>query len=170
MRHHLYDKKKACPALVNDLLLTDDIKDYILANHFYRPPVVQAPSKTPARQRVTQVELIHAIEQQASSVSLKVVAVCEYIYLVYVREFKIRGEPIYKIGRSTQENLNRFKQYPKGSLLLLLLACKDCVSTERALLAKFKTKYTQCTEYGTEYFNGNSDEMIRDVFNEIMLS
>jgi hypothetical protein len=43
MRKHLYDKIKPCPKILNDIDLTDDIKDYILANHVYRlpPPTLQ---------------------------------------------------------------------------------------------------------------------------------
>jgi len=158
--------KGTCSPIVQQIELTEEIKQIVLDVRIYRP--IPASVQKPTIQQITHVELLNSIENQASSVSLKVIAVCEYIYLVYVREFKIRGETVYKLGRSTQENLSRYKQYPKGSLLLLLLACKDCVNVERSLIDKFKNKYTQCTEYGTEYFNGDSDEMIRDVFKEIM--
>ena len=34
-------------------------------------------------------------------------------------------ENIYKIGMSEQENLTRFKQYPKGSKLLLQIILRE---------------------------------------------
>lgn len=38
MYNHLYKKKKHCPKLLNDIELTDEIKEYIMDNHFYRIP------------------------------------------------------------------------------------------------------------------------------------
>jgi hypothetical protein len=37
MRRHLYSNIKSCPKLLNDIELTDEIKDYILANRVYDP-------------------------------------------------------------------------------------------------------------------------------------
>jgi hypothetical protein len=39
MRKHLY-KKKPCPKILNTIELTDDIKEYILANHVYNIPII----------------------------------------------------------------------------------------------------------------------------------
>jgi coenzyme F420-reducing hydrogenase alpha subunit len=44
MRNHLYNLKKPCPRLANDIELTDEIKEYILANRIYRIP---APASAP---------------------------------------------------------------------------------------------------------------------------
>lgn len=38
MYRHLYNNKKECPALVSPIVLTDDIKAYILSNRVYHPP------------------------------------------------------------------------------------------------------------------------------------
>ncbi len=38
----------------------------------------------------------------------------EYIYLIQEREFINSKQPIYKIGRTKQNNYKRFEQYPKG--------------------------------------------------------
>jgi hypothetical protein len=37
MRNHLYKKLKACPAIREQLQLTDEVKEYILDNRVYRP-------------------------------------------------------------------------------------------------------------------------------------
>jgi predicted RNA-binding Zn-ribbon protein involved in translation (DUF1610 family) len=37
MRRHLYLSKNTCPALNNNIELTEDIKEYILANRIYKP-------------------------------------------------------------------------------------------------------------------------------------
>jgi hypothetical protein len=42
-----------------------------------------------------------------------------YIYLIKEREFIKTKEPIYKIGKTKQEKLQRIKSYPNGSILLL---------------------------------------------------
>ena len=44
----------------------------------------------------------------------------QYLYLLQTREFINSGKPIYKVGRTTQENLKRLNQYPKDSRL-----CED---------------------------------------------
>ena len=44
----------------------------------------------------------------------------EFIYLIKEREFIKTKEKIYKIGKTKQENLQRIKSYPNGSILLLL--------------------------------------------------
>lgn len=48
MRRHLYDGKTTCKALKRDIILTDEIKEYILENHAYveSNPVTQPPSVT----------------------------------------------------------------------------------------------------------------------------
>ena len=39
-----------------------------------------------------------------------------YVYLLQQREFLKTKEDIFKVGMTTQENHERFKQYPKGSI------------------------------------------------------
>ena len=41
-----------------------------------------------------------------------------FIYIIKIREFVNNNQNIYKIGRTTQDNLKRFNNYPKGSILL----------------------------------------------------
>ena len=44
-----------------------------------------------------------------------------YIYLIQEREFLTQNSPIYKIGKSGQENCRRLNSYPKGSKLILCI-------------------------------------------------
>ena len=87
----------------------------------------------------------------------------QYIYLVQEREFTKTGEPIYKIGKTKQENLTRFKQYSKGSRMLCQLISKDCDEDERILLSKFRTSYVPRKDVGSEYFEGDYEKMIQDI-------
>ena len=44
IRRHLYQLKKQCPSLSNDIELTDEIKQYILDNRIYKIPEIKAPT------------------------------------------------------------------------------------------------------------------------------
>jgi hypothetical protein len=166
MRDHLYILAKPCSATFNDVELTDSIKEYIMNNRCYRETKPSKPASTPAPAPAPAPTIIHVDASSASpcaSISLRVVAKCEYVYLIYVREFLMRNEPVYKIGKTTQVGLTRFGGYPKGSVLLYLQSCVDCTQAEREIMALFKSKYEQCTEYGTEYFRGDEMEMMCDM-------
>ena len=88
----------------------------------------------------------------------------EYIYLLQEREFIRMNEPIYKIGKTTQENHTRFFQYPKGSKLLLQIICDNCHINEKLIKKTFNKKYKQRKDYGIEYFEGDLKYMIMDIF------
>ena len=60
-----------------------------------------------------------------------------YIYLLKEREFLKTKEEILKVGMTTKINHERFNQYPKGSLLLFQMICKDCKKIEKNVLKKF---------------------------------
>lgn len=82
-----------------------------------------------------------------------------YIYLIHVREFKIQGKPIYKIGR-TNDIIRRFSQYPKNSDLLFVMPVKNTVQYETILINTFIRDFNHKKEYGKEYFEGDSMKMI----------
>ena len=90
-----------------------------------------------------------------------------YIYLVQEREFINTKENIYKLGKSRQENTARVKQYPKGSKLLLQHICNDCDMFEKKLISDFKNKYKHRKDLGNEYFEGDYNDMIKDIHNKI---
>jgi hypothetical protein len=78
------------------------------------------------------------------------------------------NENVYKIGKTSQQTLNRFSQYPKGSKVLLLIACNNCNETENNILKLFKKKYKNRIDYGNEYFEGNYKEMTKDIINLVI--
>ena len=90
---------------------------------------------------------------------------CEYIYLIHTREFYNLNKNIYKIGKTKQENLKRFNNYPKGSKLLFQIICNNCDLAEKELLKIFKLKYNLESYIGLEYFSGNYISMIQDIYN-----
>jgi hypothetical protein len=90
-----------------------------------------------------------------------------YIYLIQEREFIKTNEPIYKIGKSKQDAMKRMNQYPKGSICLLHINCDDCDKTEKILIKLFKNKYKHKSNIGNEYFEGDSNNMMEDIFTYI---
>ena len=56
-----------------------------------------------------------------------------YIYLLQTRECLAIRQNIYKIGKTTQPLLKRFKQYPKGAVLLHQTICVNCHTLEQQL-------------------------------------
>ena len=89
------------------------------------------------------------------------------IYLICEREFIKSGESVFKIGRSAQEGLKRFKSYPKGSQLLLQVSCLDCKKSEKSLIAKFKQTYKPRPDIGAEYFEGCKYRMMDDIYDYV---
>jgi T5orf172 domain-containing protein len=92
----------------------------------------------------------------------------EYIYLLKDRTSIELNNNIFKIGKTKQENLKRFNGYQKGFKIILLIKCNNCNDIESKIINKFKIKYIQCNDYGTEYFEGNYLQMIIDI-TEIIL-
>lgn len=90
-----------------------------------------------------------------------------YIYLLRTREFVTANQNVYKIGRTNQTHTNRFKQYPKGSELILQYSCKDCIACEKGLLYIFRVNYIKRKDIGSEYFEGDVISMKRDIHNFI---
>jgi len=89
-----------------------------------------------------------------------------YIYILQTREFINAEKNIYKIGKSGQENLKRFNSYPKGSKLIMQVICSDCNIVEKNIIDLFKEKYTQKKDIGTEYFEGDINQMKDDIYDE----
>lgn len=91
----------------------------------------------------------------------------QYIYLIQERTAVAINKPIYKIGRTTQLNFNRFKAYGKGYKILLHVVCDNCIDLELKLINLFKSKYIHSTDYGNEYFEGDYKLMIKDILTYI---
>jgi hypothetical protein len=91
------------------------------------------------------------------------------IYLLREREFINTDEPIYKIGRSTTTIKIRMYGYPKGSELIYLSNVIDCVSLERKLIDLLNDKFIKRKDIGNEYFEGNLEDMLKVIRDEIEL-
>ena len=64
----------------------------------------------------------------------------------------------YKIGMSRENDLCRLKTYHKGTRFICVMSCKYPKTLEGILKTCFKNKYKLIA--GSEYFEGNEDEML----------
>jgi hypothetical protein len=89
-----------------------------------------------------------------------------FVYLLQTRESRQLNENVYKIGRTHQAGLQRFNNYPNGSLLKFHAECSDAKSMERKLINIFSEKFKNVSLYGTEYFEGDPNEMMKIIYQE----
>lgn len=82
-----------------------------------------------------------------------------YFYLIHIREFIISNQSIYKLGKTTCIK-RRFTQYPKNSKLIFSKKIENKDETENHMKHIFKKKFNQRLDIGTEYYEGDIDEII----------
>lgn len=86
----------------------------------------------------------------------------QYVYLLHSKVHINSKEHVYKIGK-TRNFPGRFQQYPKGSVVLSVWNCRDCSRIEKEILIKFRLKYEERRDAGSEYFQGDWREMRNDI-------
>lgn len=91
-----------------------------------------------------------------------------YIYVIKEREFLKTKENIYKIGKTKQNNFNRFKQYPKNSILLYYRKTKCCDIVEKRIINKLSENFEQQKNIGREYFKGNIMNILIEIVQIIL--
>ena len=87
----------------------------------------------------------------------------QYVYLLQTREFRNSRQPIYKIGRTKQENFKRFGNYDKGFVMLFQGSCRDCEKLEKQIIILFSNKYKRRLDLGQELFEGDQLRMMGDM-------
>jgi len=83
----------------------------------------------------------------------------EYIYLLKT------NINIYKVGKTKQENLFNF---PDDSNVLLCILCKDCDNKQKRILKEFRKKFIHKKFIDLEYFEGDPNNMINIILEEII--
>ena len=89
-----------------------------------------------------------------------------YIYLIREREFLLRNEPVFKIGRGEQDADRIVKRvatgYKKGSEIWLTTRCPISLykQAENTLKNTFRERFTEHGD-GSEYFSGDPTEMVK---------
>jgi hypothetical protein len=88
-----------------------------------------------------------------------------YIYLIHCRASVNCNEPVYKIGQ-TINFIKRVSQYDKGSVPIFMLYVKDCTAFETHLKKIFESTFKKRIDYGSEYFEGDLNQMISIITEE----
>ena len=83
----------------------------------------------------------------------------EIFYIIQERESVRMNEPVYKIGRTSKNFIERFKQYPTGSRSYLVYSVSDSRLVENLVRERFMEDFTLIR--GHEYFEGPLHEMIQ---------
>jgi len=88
-----------------------------------------------------------------------------FIYLCRKREFERFDEDIYKSGRTKNEllengDVGRMSTYEKGVKQYAAFLVSDQVKAEKMVLKALNERFIQRSDYGTEYFEGNREDMI----------
>ena len=86
----------------------------------------------------------------------------ECIYLILERELVNNTIKVGKLGISKTFR-NRMGDYPKGSKIIHVKRCLDASKAEKELLILFNLMFNQKTDIGKEYFEGDLDEMSKQI-------
>lgn len=70
MRMHFYDRVKVCTATLKDVALTQEVKEYVLANKIYHPPP-EAKDQTPQQIIYNHMTNINNMTQLLSTMSIE---------------------------------------------------------------------------------------------------
>ena len=93
----------------------------------------------------------------------------DYVYLVRKGKHVRKNYQIYKIGMTTKGQTERIKKYGKGTETHLCINVLDSRVVERHIKIRFKSKFKPRPDKGSEYFEGNIEDMKKeflDVVNE----
>lgn len=90
-----------------------------------------------------------------------------FCYLLQEREFVKTKENVFKPGKTKKGDASRFNNYPKDSILILLIRVYDCDVAEKEILQEFNKKFKQRLDIGREYFEGDIDDIKNEFINII---
>jgi transcription elongation factor Elf1 len=157
IRDHFNKRKTLCPAITNNIELTEEIKEYVLLNRVYNIP---KPEK-----------VIVQKEKKIEYIELTISISINYVSLVWPKEYVRTNEPIYKTGNTVTTknhvNLSRLTSYGVGSKVLLLLECNDALDMERLIKKRFNEEFSR-HEFGTEFFVGDKKIMMKIMMECVM--
>lgn len=85
-----------------------------------------------------------------------------HVYIVWPRVCQRLNENIYKIGRTGRSIDDRLTGYPKHTKEMFSVEVEDQVTMETYIRNAFNEKFEcEYEEYGSEYFRGDLNEMIK---------
>ena len=86
----------------------------------------------------------------------------EYIYIIHCAQYI--NTNIYKIGRTTSI-INRMKDYPIGSKLILTINCNNSILMKKKIINYLKNTdgYCHCKNIGNTYFKCDLENLKNDI-------
>lgn len=177
MIKHFSMRKKICPGSVNDIELTDELKEKILLNR-----VIDAKKIAKDMINDEKIKLLNKqreIKEEKEQLKLDKLKLKEaqkkfedqvktlnnesyhYVYLIKPKESVYNNVDIYKPGMTiTKEksfDLKRLKSYGIESELIMVSQCNNANLIEKEILKEFNANFER--PYGNEYFIGNKNIM-----------
>jgi hypothetical protein len=146
IKKHLLLNVKPCPAVKNPIHLTQEIKEYILANRKY----IISHSHNDQIKYIGYNPIIPKTFNRNNASG--------HIYIIWTSEFARVNDNVYKVGCSTIIS-KRMCQYPKNSALMICNFNTTIFETEKKLLDVFAKTFTHRKDIGSEYFQGDIEEM-----------
>jgi len=83
----------------------------------------------------------------------------QYVYLVRPAQFLHRGEPTYKIGKTTQNPLKYILTTYKDCEQVRILKVINCHVLEKNIISRFDTLFVKRRDLGLEYYTGDVNNM-----------
>lgn len=152
MKNHINKKNKCCddPKIIE---LQVDIKCNYCNKYYLSEKSLKRHLKTCKAKELPKVnDVVDKLEV------FKITEDClNFMYLLREREFMKTGERVFKLGFTTRDINARSNGYPKGSKIYLTFPVVG--NPESEFLGLFKNKFKQRTDIGTEYFEGDFQEM-----------
>jgi hypothetical protein len=176
MRKHLYTLKNECQGILNNINLTIEIKECILANRIYIIPEVD---KSKEKAEVKRLENERKAEEKRleherkkellTGIQNYIDSDVHYVYLIKPRANVFNKDNVLEIGRHIQKirsvNISRMSGYGDGSEIILIQKCIDCVSLEMKIKIRLNELYPR--PYGVETFIGD-ENIIRRIINKMV--
>jgi hypothetical protein len=78
-----------------------------------------------------------------------------FLYILRLREFVASDEPVWKVGYTARNILDRMREYPKNSQLIATMRVSDPLRAERELLVNMRSRpdiIKERRDLGKEYF------------------
>lgn len=173
VRQHLKNKKICEAKYINctqeECLEVVEKNDPHLAIKFYKREILKKGYTHKLKQEIqNQEKEIKKLKLKLENKQNEISTNNNFIYLLKEREFMKTNENVYKIGK-TSGLRNRMGDYPKGSKICGVFACKDHDKSEKEILTVFDCLFNTREDIGKEYFEGNvlkMTEIISQVVNK----
>jgi hypothetical protein len=156
MTNHL-KRKQDCPN-INNLELTEEIKNIILNDRVYHPP------KNDVKKKKEIVEVVHELEYTTSNVDTSTATNdkldgVNIVYLIKLREHINHNENVFKLGRTSRTMRERLNGYSKGSEVVCQFNCNHTTNAKmekhlKDAFARDTEEFKMRTDLGTEFVEG----------------